>query len=342
MHLSKVIFTACTALGLMAVAVGAAQAADPTLALVKKRGQLVCGVNGQLPGFSAPDDKKEIAGFEVEYCHAIAAATLGDANKIKIVPLTARQRFDALRTGGVDVLARNTSITLARTAKTGVRDAVVFYIDGQAVAVPRKSNISALVQIGGRTICSLNGTPYASDLEAWGEAHNVTFTPLMLDTQKEMYQAFFDGKCDAVTQDISAITTTIVAAGKAADYMVLPDIIAKHPLAAYVRAGDDAWSDVVRWTLYAMLEAEELGVTQANVEAQRRSGSRAVKRLLGVPGYGKLLGLDDDWAFNVIKQVGNYSEVYERNLGQYSAWKFPRAVNALWTSGGVLHALPFR
>ena len=343
MPLFRAIFAACAALALTALAGAPAEAADPTLALVKKRGQLLCGVNGQLPGFSALNDKKEMAGFEVEFCHAVAAATLGDADKMKVVPLTARQRFDALRSGEIDVLARNTAITLARTAKTGVRDAGVLYIDGQAIAVPKKLAFSAAIQVAGRAVCTLNGTPYAADLEEWLAYQKLTFTPVLFDTQKEMYEAFFTGKCDAVTQDISAISTTIVAAGKAADYMVLPEIIAKHPLAPYVRAGDDEWFDVVRWTLFAMLDAEERGITQATVEAQRRTGNQAATRLLGVPpGYGKLLGLDDDWAFNIIKQVGNYSEVYERNLGQYSTWKFPRAVNALWTNGGVLHPLPFR
>lgn len=343
MPLFKFLVAASAALALMALARVPAEAAEPTLALVKKRGELLCGVNGQLPGFSAMNDKKELAGFEVEFCHAVAAATLGDANRVKLVPLTARLRFDALRSGQIDVLARNTTITLARTAKTGVRDAAVFYIDGQAVAVPKKLGLSSAVQIAGRTVCTLNGTPYAADLEDWLDYRKFSFKPMMLDTQKEMYEAFFAGKCDAVTQDISAITTTIVAADKGLDYMVLPEIIAKHPLAAHVRTGDDQWFDVVRWTLFAMLEAEERGITQANVETQRQTGSRAVKRLLGVPpGNGNVLGLDDDWAFNIIKQVGNYSEVYERNLGQYSAWKFPRSVNALWTNGGVLHPLPFR
>ena len=342
MRVRLVLFAACAALGLMALAGEPAQAADPTLGLVKKRGHLLCGVNGQLPGFSAPNDNKELAGFEIEYCRAIAAAVLGDANQIKSIPVTAAKRFDALRSGDIDVLARNTSITLARTAKTGVRDAVVLYIDGQAIVVPKKLGITALVQIGGRKVCALNGTPYAESLENWTESRKLVFTPVMFDTQEQMYRAFYDGKCDALTQDISAISTTIVAAGKGADYLVLPDIIEKHPLAAYVRVGDDAWLDVVRWTLFAMLEAEELGVTQANVDAQRHSGNPSVERLLDGAESGKLLGLDANWVFNIIKQVGNYSEVYERNLGQYSTWKFPRAVNALWANGGVLHALPFR
>jgi general L-amino acid transport system substrate-binding protein len=343
MSLTRVILVACILLGFAGLAGAPAQAADPTLAAVKKRGQLLCGINGQLPGFSAMNEQKEWAGFEIEFCRAIAAAVLRDATKVKFVPLTASARFDALRSGEIDVLARNSAVSLERTAKTGVRDAVVIYIDGQAVVVPKKLGITALTQLGGHSVCSLNNTPYVDSLEDWFDYRKLGFKPVMFNTQKEMYEAFYAGQCDALTQDISAITTTIVTSGKASEYMVLPDIIARHPLAAYVRAGDDEWFDVVRWTFSALLEAEERGVTQANVDSQLRTGTHETKRLLGAPGgEGKLLGLDDDWAFNVIKQVGNYSEIYERNLGQYSPLKFPRAINALWSNGGVLHPLPLR
>jgi general L-amino acid transport system substrate-binding protein len=343
MPLIKTIFAACAALGLLALADAPAQAADPTLALVKKRGQLFCGINGQLPGFSALNEKKEWAGFEIEFCRAIAAAVLGDATKVKFVPLTARKRFDALRTGEIDVLVRNSTVTLERTAKTGVRDAAVIYVDGQAVVVPKKLGVSTLVQVSGRTVCTLKLTPYERNIQDWFDFRALTFTPMTFETQKELYDALYEGKCDAVTQDISAISTTIVSSGKAADYLVLPDIIARDPLAPYVRSEDEEWFDVVRWTFFALLDAEERGITQANVESQRRTGTHAAKRLLGVPADdARLLNLDPDWAFNVIKQVGNYSEIYERNLGQYSQWKFPRAVNALWNNGGVLHALPLR
>ncbi len=320
-----------------------AQAAGPTLPIVKKRGELLCGINGQLPGFSSMNEQKQWSGFEVDFCRAVAAAALGDATKVKLVPLTAGRRFDALREGEIDVLARNTTATLERTAGTGVRDAAVIYVDGQAVAVPKSLGIDTLDQVANHSVCILNGTPYGRNIQDWFEFRKRSLTLKAFDTQKAMYEAFFTGKCQALTQDISAITTTILASGKANDYRVLPGIIARDPLAAYVRGGDEQWLDVVRWTFYALLDAEERNVTRANVEAQRRTGTPAVKRLLGVPpDDAKQLGLDDAWAFNVISQVGNYKEIYERNLGQSSAWKFPRGINALWSDGGVLHALPLR
>jgi general L-amino acid transport system substrate-binding protein len=315
----------------------------PTLAAVKARGELLCGTNGQLPGLSEMDAQKQWKGFEVDFCRAVAAAVLGDATKVKFVPLTTVDRFDALRTGTVDVLVRNSVATLARTAGTGVRDAAIIYIDGQAVAVPKSLNVSSLKDLKNGTVCLLKGSVYGPNIEEWFESHKLTYTIFTFDTQAAVYEAFYAGKCNAVTQDITALVGTIVASGKAADYLMLPDIVAKNPLAAYVRAGDDAWSDVVRWTLAAMIDAEELGVSQANVEDQRVSGTPAVKRLLGVDtGNGKLLQLDERWAYNIVKQVGNYSDVYERDVGMQSVLKFPRAVNGLWINGGVLYGLPLR
>jgi general L-amino acid transport system substrate-binding protein len=343
MRLIKAIFTTAAFSVLVALANLPARAADPTLAAVKKRDALLCGVNGQLPGFSTMNEQHEWTGFETDFCRAIAAATLGDASKVKFVPLTARNRFDTLRSGEIDVLARNSTATLERTVKTGVRDAAVIYIDGQAVAVRKGLGISALSQVAGHTVCILNGTPYGRNMRGWFGDRNLSYSAVTFNTQKEMYDAFYAGKCDAVTQDISAISTTILSSGKAADYQVLREIIAEDPLAAYVRAGDDEWFDVVRWTFHALIGSEARGVTRANVELQRRMGSSAVKRLLGEPpDDAKLLGLDDNWAFNIIKQVGNYGEIYERNLGEYSRWKFPRGMNALSSSGGVLYALPLR
>lgn len=343
MQLIKTIVVLGLAACALAIGVLPAAAADPTLGIVKKRGALACGVNGQLPGFSAMNDKKEWAGLEIDFCRAIAAAVLGDAAKVKFVPLTTAHRFDALRSGEIDVLARNSTATLERTVKTGVRDAAIFYIDGQAVAVPKKLRVSALDQVAGNTICILNNTPYGRNIREWFAFRKLPYTAVTFDTQNDMYAAFFAGKCSALTQDISAITTTIVASGHAADYLVLPEIIAKDPLAAYVRANDDEWFDVVRWTFNALLDAEERGITQANVLSQRETGTPATKRLLGVPeDDGKLLGLGASWAYDAIKQVGNYGEIYDRNLGRFSSLKFPRGVNALWGAGGVLHPLPLR
>jgi len=326
------------------LALGAAPVrAESTLATVKKRGQLQCGINGQLPGFSVQNDRKEWVGFEIDYCRAVAAAALGDGSKVRFVPLTATKRFDALRDGSIDVLMRNTTASLERTAHTGVRDAVVVYVDAQSVVVPKTLNIKELAELDGKTVCVLRGTPYLARLQEWFAERKRTVAPVMFDTQAAMYQAFYDGKCNAITQDISALTSTVIASGRANDYTMLPDIVARDPLAPYVRTGDEEWLDVVRWTHFALLEAEELGVTQTNVDEQLRSPLPAVRRLLGVvPDNGKMLGLQENWAYNAIKQVGNYAEIYERNVGKGSALRFARGVNALWSRGGVMYPLPMQ
>jgi general L-amino acid transport system substrate-binding protein len=323
---------------------GAAPAhAESTLATVKKRGELLCGINGQLPGFSVQNDRKEWVGFEIDYCRAVAAAVLGDGHKVRFVPLTATKRFDALRDGSIDVLMRNTTASLERTARTGVRDAVVVYVDAQSVVVPKALNIKELAELDGKTVCVLRGTPYLARLQEWFAERKRAVVPAMFDTQAAMYQAFYDGKCNAITQDISALASTVIASGRANDYAMLPDLVARDPLAPYVRTGDEEWLDVVRWTHFALLEAEELGITQANVDEELRSSLPGARRLLGVaPENGKLLGLDEKWAYNAIKQVGNYAEIYDRNVGKGSALRFARGVNALWSRGGVMYPLPMQ
>jgi general L-amino acid transport system substrate-binding protein len=258
------------------------------------RGRVLCSVNGQSPGFSSMNDKKKWVGFEVDFCRSIAAATLGDATKMKILPVTASKRYDALRSGEIDVLAHLTTATVNRTARTGVRDAVVIYIDGQAVAVPKKLGISKLDQVAGHTVCILNGTRYERNIQDWFKFRNLVCTPVTFDTEDKQYDAFFAGKCDALVQELSSLSTAILANGNAADYLVLPEIIDRDPLATYVRGGDEEWFDVVRWTFYALLDAEERGITQANVKEQLRTGSPWVTRLLDVPpDDAKLLGLYD-------------------------------------------------
>jgi general L-amino acid transport system substrate-binding protein len=306
---------ACGLAGLLAL--GAAAHAESTLAMVKARGQLRCGINGQLPGFSVQNERKEWAGLEIDYCRAVAAAVLGDGSKVQFVPLTATKRFDALRDGSIDVLMRNTTASLERTAGTNVRDVTVIYVDAQAVVVAKTLNIKELAELDGKAVCTLRGTPYPPRLQEWFAERKRAVVPMMFDTQQEMYQAFYDGKCAGITQDISALTSTVIASGRANDYAMLPDIVARDPLAPYVRAREPEWLDVVRWTHFALL----LGVAPVN---------------------GKLLGLDEDWAYRAIKQVGNYSEIYERNVGKGSALKFARGVNALWPRGGVMFPLPMQ
>jgi general L-amino acid transport system substrate-binding protein len=336
------IFAALGLAGLLAMTAAPAQA-QSTLSTVKQRGQLLCGINGQLPGFSVQNERKEWVGFEIDYCRAVAAAVLGDGSKVRFVPLTATNRFDALRDSSIDVLMRNTTASLERTAGTGVRDVTVIYVDAQSVVVAKALNVKELSELDGKTVCTLNGTPYLPRLQEWFAERKRTFTPIMFDTQREMYQAFYDGKCAGITQDISALTSTVVASGRATDYAMLPDIVARDPLAPYVRARDPEWFDVVRWTHFALLEAEEFGITQANVDEQLRSSLPATRRLLGVtPVNGKMLGLDEDWAYKAIKQVGNYAEIHDRNVSKGSALKFARGVNALWSHGGVMYPLPMQ
>jgi general L-amino acid transport system substrate-binding protein len=338
---TRIIFALCAAALLLAAA--PAGAAEPTLAAVKKRGELVCGSNGHLPGLSEVDSQQKWTGFEVDFCHAVAAAVLGDAMKVRFVPLTTIDRFDALRSGKVDLVVRNSAATLTRTVGTGVRDAVIVYVDGQAVAVPKKLNVTTLKELDGARICLLKGSIYGAAIEDWFQSRKMTVTLLTFDTQAAVYDAFFEGKCSAVTQDITAMVGTLLASGKAADYMMLPDIVSRNPLAAYVRAGDDEWYDVVRWTLVTMIDAEERGIDQLNVDQLRVKGTPSVRKLLGgEDGNGKLLGLNPLWAYNIVKQVGNYNDVYERNVGVKSALKFPRGVNGLWNNGGVQYGLPYR
>jgi general L-amino acid transport system substrate-binding protein len=321
----------------------AAVASDPTLARVKKRGQLLCGINGQLAGFSIQDKQGQWTGLEIEFCRAIAAAVLGDTGKVKFVTVTGDNRFDRLRKGEIDVLVRNSVATLSRTARTGVRDAAIIYIDGHVVVVPRKLGATKLADLSGKTICTLKGTPYEQTTTDWFAARNLPIKVVHFDTQAALYDSLLKDQCLAVVQDVSAAASTIIASGRAGEYLVLPELLATDPLAAYVRAGDDEWFDVVRWTHFVMLHGEELGVTKANAGVERTSSNPAVRRLLGVEGgNGKLLGLDDAWAYNVLSQVGNYAESYDRNVGRNSPLKFSRGINALWTQGGAMYVLPLR
>jgi general L-amino acid transport system substrate-binding protein len=331
---------------MMSVAIAPAsgqQRPGSTLAEVKKRGHLVCGVNGELAGFSVVDAKQQWSGLDVDLCRAVAAAVLGDATKVKFVQLTAVNRFEMLKSGAVDVLARHTTITLQRAVGSGARFAAITFIDGQAFAVPKRLNITRAAQLDKAGICITRGTTYEQQTRAWFSQRGLAVSPLMFDTTDAMIAAFVDGKCNAVTQNSSGLAAAIVATGKASDYLVLPEVISKEPSGPWVRSGDDAWLDIVRWTSNAMLEAEELKVTQHNVEVQRKSAEPAIRLLLGVePGNGRALGLDDNWAYRVILQIGNFAESYDRNFGAGSPLKFARGINALWNQGGALYPLPMR
>lgn len=317
---------------------------EPTLSLVKKRGQVLCGVNGELHGFSVVDRQGKWSGFDVDFCRSIAAATLGDASKVKFIQATATNRFDLLKSGQLDLLVRNTTITLRRsTGDTGVRYAALTYIDGQGFAVPKRLGINNLAKLDKMRICVTRDTTYQQNTLDYFAGLGLSVRLVLFDKTEATFEAFLAGACDAVTQQSTGLVTAIVGTGKADDYLVLPEIISKEPHGPYVRTGDDAWIDIVRWTHNARLEAEELGITSQNLESFRNSRSLAVRRLLGVDtGNGKSLGLDEQWAYRIIAQVGNYGESYERYFGADSPLRYARGVNALWTQGGVMYPLPMR
>lgn len=332
------------ATGLIATCLALPAGAQATLEAVKKRDKLLCGVNGGLPGFSLQNAQQQWEGIDVDLCRGVAAAVLGDAGKVTFIPTTAQNRFDRLVAGEFDVLARNSTVTLQRATGNRARFAVVNYYDGQAFVVPKKASIARVSALSDRIVCVTKGTTHQFNLMAWLKLRGTSALVLTLETDVEMYKAFFDGRCVAVTADATALAANLVASGKAADYLMLPDFISKEPLGPFVRNGDSPWLDIVRWTHYVMVEAEEREITRNNVDGRRQDATDPnVRLLLGTdPGNGKALGLDERWAYNVIKQVGNYGEVFERNVGQRSPLGFARGSNALWSKGGLMFALPVR
>lgn len=337
------IFLAALAAAALVTGSATAQAAG-TLDTVRARGQLVCGVNTGLAGFSLPDSQGVWRGLDVDYCRAIAAAALGDPSKVKFVPLTAANRFTALQSGEVDVLLRNSTETYLRDASIGLTALPMNFYDGQGFAVRKASGVKSVADLNGATVCMAQGTTHEANALEWFAARGLKFQPVILESQDTMYSAFFSGRCDALSQDSSALGVALaVVAQTPADYIVLPERISKEPLGPFVRQGDEQWGKVVRWTLSVMIEAEELGVTQAKADELATSGNAAQKRLLGVgDDMGKALGLDAKWPYNVLRAVGNYGESYERNVGAGSALKIPRGLNSLWTAGGLMYAVPFR
>ncbi len=321
-----------------------AQPQAATLDQVRARGQLVCGVNTGLAGFSLADSQGVWRGLDVDYCRAIAAATLGDPAKVRFVPLTAATRFTALQSGEIDVLLRNSTETYLRDTGIGLTALPVNFYDGQGFAVKKDSGVKSVSELNGATVCMAQGTTHEQNALEWFTARNLKFQPVILESQDTMYQAFFSGRCDALSQDSSALAVAVgVVSGNPAAYTVLPERISKEPLGPFVRQGDETWAKVVRWTLSVMIEAEELGVTQAKVDELAQSGNAAQKRLLGAgDDMGKPLGLDPKWPSNVVRAVGNYGESFERNVGEGSQLKLARGLNGLWTAGGLMYAIPFR
>lgn len=322
---------------------GAGIAKAGTLDDVKAKGFVQVGVNGQLAGFGIPDEKGEWKGLDVDTGRAIAAAVFGDAKKIKFVPLTAVQRFTALQSGEVDVLCRNATVTLTRDTALGLDFAQVNYYDGQGFLVPKKLNIKSAKQLDGATVCVLPGTTTEQNVADYFRAKNMKMKPVVIESNAELNKAFFAGRCDCLTSDASQLAGARSVAPNPSDYVILPDIISKEPLAPAVRHGDNQWKDIVNWTVMAMIEAEELGVTSKNVDEMLKSTNPSVQRFLGVvPGNGKALGLEENFAYNIVKQVGNYGEVFERNVGAKTPLALERGLNALWTNGGLMYSFPFK
>ena len=328
------------------VGLGLAQSAHAgkTLDAIKSRGQVVCGVNTSAPGFSAADSQGKWTGLDVDFCRAVAAATLGDANKVKYVPLNSQQRFASLQAGEIDVLSRNSTWTLTRDASLGVVFTGINYFDGQGFMVPKKLKIDSIKKANGATVCVQAGTTSEKNVADYFGAHGMKYKSVVFDTAEAITSAFFAGRCQVYTTDMSDLAGARTNAPKPDDYVILPQVISKEPLGPSVRRGDDEWFQIVRWTLFAMLEAEEDGLTQANVDQQKASSKDPqVQRFLGVnEDTGKLLGLDAQWAYRIVKQVGNYGESFERNLGPKSAVGLPRGVNNLWNKGGLMYAPPIR
>lgn len=331
-------------LAAFALIAGAQTAQASTLDTVKQRGEVLCGTTTGFAGFSAPNAKGEWEGLDVDLCKSIAAAVLGDANKFKAVPLNSQQRFTALQSGEVDVLTRNTTITQQRDTALGILGAGINFYDGQGFLVPKKLGVKNAKELDGATVCMQTGTSNENTMADWARANNIKYTPVVFDQFNEVVNAFAAGRCDVFTTDASGLASIRISKlSNPDDYEVLTEIISKEPLGPFVRQGDDQWLNIVKWTLQALINAEELGLTSANVDEALQSTNPNVQRLLGVtPGAGKNLGLDEKWAYNIIKQVGNYGESFERNVGQDSPLKIKRGLNAQWNEGGLLYGLPVR
>jgi len=318
--------------------------AGKTLDAVKSKGVLQCGVSTGLAGFSASDSKGDWTGLDVDICRAIAAAVLGDAKKVNFVPLNSQQRFTALQAGEVDVLSRNTSWTLTRDASMGLQFTAITYFDGQGFLVHKKTRVTDAAQLKGADVCVQAGTTNEKNVADYFKSKGIKAKVIVFDGFEAAFKAFFSGRCQVFSTDVSGLAVIKNKEAKNPDdYVILPNLISKEPLGPAVRRGDDDWFAIVKWVVFALIEAEELGVTQANVDIQKNAADPAVRRLLGTgEDMGKALGLDKDWAARAITQVGNYGELFERNVGSRSVLKLPRGANQLWNRGGLLYAPPIR
>ena len=317
--------------------------AGATLDAVQKKGFVQCGISDGLPGFSYADEKGNYLGLDVDVCRAVAAAVFGDATKVRYSPLTAKERFTALQSGEVDILSRNTTWTMTRDATLGLKSTATTYYDGQGFMVNKSLGVKSAKELDGATICTEGGTTTEMNMADYFHANKMKYTPVVFDNSDQTVKGFESGRCDVLTSDKSQLFAVRVKLAKPGDVVVLPEIISKEPLGPMVRQGDESWELLVKWSVFAMINAEELGVTSQNVDAMKKSGSPDVKRLLGYDAPdGTTLGAVKDWGYQIVKQVGNYAEVFDRNVGKDSPLKIDRAENNLWNKGGFLYAPPVR
>lgn len=314
-----------------------------TLDVVKQKGYVTCGVSQGLPGFSNPDDEGTWQGLDVDFCRAIAAAIFGDVSKTRFLPLSAKVRFTALQSGEIDVLTRNTTYSMQRDSSLGVDFPVISFFDGQGFMVAKDLGVTSTLQLDGASLCVNAGTTTELNAADYFRTNNLEYEINTYENSNEALIAYDSGRCDAYTTDLSGLYSQRLKLKNSDDHIVLPEIISKEPLGPLVREGDNQWGDVVRWTFNAMITGEELGVSSENVEAMKSSSNPSVRRLLGVEGrLGPQLGLPQDWAYHVIREVGNYQEVYDRTVGKDTPLKIERGVNALWVDGGLHYAPPIR
>ena len=327
----------------LAAGLSAQAASAQTLKAVKDWGMLSCGVSQGLPGFSSPDDKGNWTGFDVDICRAIAAAVFNDASKIKFVPLSAKDRFTALQSGEIDVLSRNTTWTLSRDTSLGANFTGVTYYDGQGFMVKKALKVNSALELNSASVCVQQGTTTEQNLADYFKGNNMKYEVIAFATNDEAVKAYESGRCDVFTTDVSGLYADRLKLASPADHVVLPEVISKEPLGPMVRHGDDQWFDIVKWTLYAMVTAEELGMTQKNVDEMAKSDKPEVKRAVGTDGnLGEQLGLTKDWLVRIVKAVGNYGESFERNVGAGSKLGIARGLNQLWSKGGIQYAPPIR
>ena len=341
--LLRQLFTRAVLAAFAALIASDGASAGPTVEVIKKRGTIRCGVSPSTAGFSIADSQGVRRGFDVDMCRAVAVALFGDANKVDFVPTTTQTRFTALQSGEVDILSRLTTWSLTRNTTLGLNFPAVTFYDGTGFIVPKKLGVTSATKLDGATVCIQPSTTTEMVVSDYFRLNNMKFTAVVIENVEEMRAAYFAGRCDVYANDRSSLASIRAQVTNADDHVVLPELISKEPLAVAVRKGDEEWGDIVRWTVYATIEAEELGVTSQNVDQMLNSNDPNVKRLLGVtPGNGRSLGLDDKFAYNVVKQLGNYAEIYDRHLGPKTLLNLERGLNSLWSRGGLLYSPPMR